>query len=78
MRFLVIEKEGVSDFTKAVKEALSQGFKIINSGFSRFEKTKAESFGSYKTVDTIHWAYLLNDQNQNIGEYPYPPTRTME
>jgi len=78
MRFLVIEKERVSDFAEAVNEALSQGFKIINSGFYKNEITKNESWGSYKTADTIHWAYLLNDQNQNIGEYPYPPTRTLE
>ncbi len=78
MRFLVIEKERKYDFAEAVNEALSKGFKIINSGFSRLEKTKQESFGSYKTVDTIHWAYLINNQNQNIGEYPYPPTRTLE
>jgi hypothetical protein len=78
MMFLAIERERNSDFTKAVNEALSQGFKIINSGFSRIEKTKHESFGSYKIVDTIHWAYLINNQNQNIGEYPYPPTRTLE
>ncbi len=76
--FLAIEEFNKDSFEIAVKESLSLGGKIIASGQLVFIQTKYETWGEFERNNTMYWAHVLIEENREIGDYPYPPTRTLE
>lgn len=67
MTFIVIEENDPNVFAEKINERLMLGAKIINAGLNRLPSALNK-----------YWAYIVVDENNKIGEYPYPPTRTLE